>query len=114
MKSRQQYLNNEISFHDYYVQFATEEMRQKVINKIGIERIKKAIKTDEHLNNIPVKEWDLLSGHYWKHNQYKEWLVGTITVSNECFKLIKEAGESVSSATMICIYKSIAKELIKD
>jgi len=113
MKTRQQYFNGEISFSDYYLQFATDEMRKKVIDKIGIERIKKAIKIDENLNNIPLKEWDMLSGHYWKHNQYNHWMVGTITASYECSQLIKKANESLSSATMCCIYKAIAGDLVK-
>lgn len=95
MKTRQQYLNNEISHHNYYMQFATEAMKQQVVDKIGIERIKKAIVTDEHLNNIPLEEWDMLSWNYWRNNQ-----------------LMGEAQESASSATMTCIYKAIAKSLI--
>lgn len=106
-------MNGKISHHDYYLQFATEEMRQKVINKIGIERIREAIKEDEHLNNIPSKEWDLLSGHYWRHNQYQEWRVGEIEVSSECLNLMKQANQGVSSATMTCIYKAIARDLVK-
>ena len=111
MKTRQEYLTGAISHHDYYSQFATPEMVKQVSNNIGVERIKNS--KDEHLNDIPMKEWDALSGHGWKVSGGQEVMTGRIQVSKECHDLIKQANEGVSSATMTCIYKAIARNLIK-
>jgi len=105
MKTRKEYMNGDISHQDYYMQFATEEMKRKVIRDITIEAIKNS--KDEHLNDIPLHRWDLLSGCMFRGSQ----CMVRPTVSKECAEKIYEAGEGISPATMVCIYKAIAKDL---
>lgn len=107
MKTRTQYMNDEISHHDYYTQFATPEMVEQVRNSIGVDRIRNS--KDEHLNDIPLKEWDALSGHSFRGSE----MIGRPQVSRECRDLLSQAGEGVSSATLTCIYKAIARNIIK-
>jgi len=108
MKTRQQYLDGEVSHHDYYIQFATPEMYEQVKEKIGLERIEKS--KDEHLNDISMKLWDSLSGCLFRGSK----LITPPSPSRECYNLIKQAGEvGVSPAMMVCIYKAIARELVK-
>lgn len=97
MFTRSQYLNGEVSHQDYYMQFATEQMQNTVALEIGIERIKQS--RDEHLNDIPLHEWDGL---------------GARVISKECKELLKQANDVPSLATMVCIYKAIARSLIKN
>lgn len=108
MIKRKEYLDGKISHNDYYMQFATEEMRRQVEREIGVDRIKAS--TDEHLNDIPLHLWDGLSGCMFRGSM----CMVRPTVSKECADKIKEAEEGgVSPATLVCIYKAIARDLIK-
>jgi hypothetical protein len=50
--TRNQYMNHEINHRQYYGQFVTPEIKQKVLNAFGIDALLRS--TDEHLNDIPV------------------------------------------------------------
>ena len=93
--TRKVYLDVKISHHDYYMQFATEAMKRQVIRDITVEEIKNS--KDEHLNDIPLHRWDSLSGCMFR---------GSIM-------MVRPTGESVSPATLVCIYKAIARDLVK-
>lgn len=105
IKTRKEYLDDKISHHDYYMQFATEAMKRQVIRDITVEAIKNS--KDEHLNDIPLHRWDLLSGCMFRGSM----MMVRPTVEKECREKIDLAGEGVSPATLVCIYKAIAKEL---
>jgi len=107
MKTRQQYLNGDITHRDYYAQFITPEMVEQVKNNIGIDRIKAS--NDEHLNDIPLKDWDNLSGHSFRGSE----MIGKPQVSKEFYELCKQANEGISSATLTCVYKEIARQLVE-
>lgn len=111
MKTRQDYLDGKISHRDYYAQFITATMVQQVIDNIGIERIKNS--KDEHLSDIPMKEWDALSGHGWRISGGQEVMTGRIQYSVTFRDLCKQANEGISSSTMICVYKEIARQLVE-
>jgi hypothetical protein len=109
MKTRKQYLNDEISHSEYYAQFITDTMISNVKNNIGIERIKKS--KDEHFNDIPLKEWDALNNFVFKIVNGSETCVSRPIVDSECIKKIKDAEEWISSATIVCINKEIARQI---
>ena len=58
MLTRKQYMNHECTYSEYYAQFG-QHLVDSVGSSIGVERIKQS--TDEHLNDIPLKEWDSLA-----------------------------------------------------
>lgn len=105
MKSRQEYLADKISHRDYYAQFITTGMIEQVKNKIGVDRIKAS--KDEHLNDIPLKLWDSLSGCIFRGSQ----LIAKPFVTHKFTELLKQADEGVSPATLVCVYKEIARQL---
>jgi hypothetical protein len=105
MFTRHEYMCDKVSHRVYYSQFITEEMVEQVKNNIGIERIKNS--TDQHLNDIPLKEWNVLSGHYF----IGERMVGKPQVSHEFIELCNKANEGISSSTLTCVYKEIAKQI---
>lgn len=94
------------------------EKMQIIVNALGFEnvvacipytknQIREAIKTDEHLNNLPIKKWDeaagfLVSGSYVR-------LVGSrltrlyASIGVDCFSL----------SDGVCILKEAAKMLIE-
>lgn len=92
MKTRKQYLNNECSHHEYYIQFVTPLTRTVVANGIGIDRIKGS--TDPHLNDIPLAEWDSLPINlYYNDNA------------------MKAAGDYLTKSGAVCIAKAAAREI---
>jgi hypothetical protein len=109
--TRKEYLNNsEKLHHEYYLQFATSEAENvllRIINKESILNSK-----DEHLNDIPLKKWDSLAGFIFN---------GSKCISKPHHiplgidgKKLKEAGEGYSCSTGVCVFKAVARELIKN
>jgi hypothetical protein len=58
--NRAAYMANECTHAEYYAQFVTEGLMNAVGSAIGVARIKAS--TDEHLNDIPLQQWDNLQG----------------------------------------------------
>lgn len=56
--TREQYLNNECTHHEYYKQFVTKGAIECVKRAIGKDRIINS--KDEHFNDIALKLWDNL------------------------------------------------------
>jgi hypothetical protein len=92
--TRQDYLADKCTHSEYYGQFVTGEIKQRVMSYIGIENIKKAINEgDEHLNTIPLRKWDAIAVPIIGGN------------------LLREAGDYPTLAGGVCIAKEAAKQL---
>lgn len=76
--------------HRYYKQFVTDYELATVASKFG-DRIIRS--TDAHLNDIPLREWDM------------------IPLSNESCRLLKQAGDCghPSSSMKVCVLKAAAR-----
>lgn len=107
MITRKEYLKDSSSLHrEYYSQFINPFLVNDVKNNITVDRIKNS--TDEHFNDIPLHLWDLLSGCRFSGSS----LVSKPRVSMELHDRAVELGEGgISPATMVCIYKEIARQL---
>lgn len=77
---------------DYWAQFVTEADKEIVKSSIGLPRI--LASTDRHMNDIPIKEWDMLPPPVAARN-------GTL----------REAGETATMSSAICIHKTAARQL---
>ena len=96
MKTRKQYMNKEISFHDYYSQFVTPFVLTWVRQRIGIDRL--LASTDPHLNDIPLRAWDRFHGSF---------------LSSKSGRLCADAnGGGVSLSDAVCTAKTAAQQLI--
>lgn len=91
--TRQQYLNNECTHREYYAQFVTPEYIQYVVSRIGAKELMGA--TDENLNSISLKKWDMLGAPICKQ------------------KLI-EAGDGLTLAGKVCMAKEAARQFIEN
>jgi hypothetical protein len=109
IKTRDEYMNGKVEHREYYAQFITDEMVKQVKDNIGIERIKAS--KDKHLNDIPMKEWDGLSGISFKIINGSQTLASRPQVSHKFVELCKQAGEGISPSTLVCVYKEIARQL---
>ena len=109
MKTRKDYLSGKISHREYCSQFVDEHIKQEVLDFIGLEPLMTS--TDEHLNDIScTKYWDRLAGFQF---------IGSTMVKKPSFirpellAKLKESGEGVSCAGLVCIYKEAAKQIIE-
>lgn len=109
MFTRKQYLSNVCTFAEYYDQFVTPEILNRVTRDIGLDRL--LASKDEHLNDIPLKEWDALFGGVFRSGQ----MIVSPTVPHDINKMLKECGEGgASMATLVCIAKQAARQLINN
>lgn len=98
MKTRKQYLNNEITHEEYFSQFVDNNVKNTVIMFIGLERIKQS--KDKNFNDIPLAYWDAMHG----------------AIGPYCYPKLTKAGD-VNGCTIsntVCIAKQAAKIIKKE
>jgi hypothetical protein len=93
MYTRKQYLNDECDHRDYYGQYVTDAHKRHLTRYISESRI--IMSKDEHLNDIPLKEWDNLP-----------------IFAGFGQKKLKENGDSLTLSAVVCIYKEAARQII--
>lgn len=91
MKTRQQYLNKEITHQEYYSQYVNAGITSRVKSSIGEKRIKES--TDPHFNDIPLFEWDRLG----------------LPVGYRIIEMVKENGDFNSLSFQVCVNKAAAR-----
>jgi hypothetical protein len=99
MNTRQDYLNNKCTHREYYAQFVTPRIKDEVRKYFGVEQLKRALATDEHLNSIELHKWDALGGYPARR------LSGAA---------LKEAGDGSTMATTVCILKEAARQIVEE
>lgn len=100
-KTRQQYMNKEISHFEFYSQFVNEETKNYILNSLTVEQIKEALNNgDEHLNKIKIPYNNMGSGGswWWDHAPINR-------------TLVKQLGGSLSPSTFTCVAKAAARIL---
>lgn len=100
MITRPEYLNSKDSeiFHKYYAQFVNDEIKSAVEDQFGLDTLVKAYQEDENLNSIKLIKWDRLA-----------YFAGKYVDQN----LLEKAEEIFSLATVVCILKNAARQLIE-
>lgn len=110
MLTRNDYMKDSSNLHRaYYGQFVNEQVKNAVLQFIGKDALLKS--KDEHLNDIPLKKWDALGGFAFS-NTTGEMLHKPATIEPVEIAKLREAGEGVSSATLVCIYKEAARQIM--
>lgn len=59
MFSHKDYMEGKVNHQDYYMQF--KDAVKMYVDTFPLSRLVKAYKTNEHLNNIPIEEWDRIA-----------------------------------------------------
>ena len=90
---RKDYLDGKATHEEYYGQFVNETVKNKVAGYFGMDRLRGS--KDEHLNDIPLKEWDMcgLPLGNWKEQ-------------------FAEVGDYPTKAGIVCILKRSAHEMV--
>jgi hypothetical protein len=97
-------MDGQVSHDDYYAQFVTPEVKAAVARRFG-NRLYDS--TDPHLNDLPLKEWDSIIG--WIDGRHEK-IKNTLGVA----KSLRDAGDSVSCGTLICVLKAAGRQMIAD
>ena len=79
---------------DYYAQFITAAHKNRILQTIGMDRLKKS--KDHHFNDIPLELWDKIS----------------VPVPAESAKLLKECGDYPTLSGAVCIMKECARQML--
>ena len=110
--TRNEYMeNSDKLFRPYYGQFVNDNVKQHLLNNIALTEL--LLSKDEHLNDIKIARWDALGGFMFR-NSTGELLQRPTNIEPIDIKLLREAKEGVSSATLVCIYKEAARQIIED
>lgn len=104
MITRQDYISishlpNASEFHrKYYAQFVTNEVKDAVEARFGIDALIESYIGCKHFNTIPLNQWDSL-----------------IAIQKDAVdhSLLKKAGEGWSLSSATCIFKEAARQLVE-
>jgi hypothetical protein len=91
MFTRKQYMTNECTHREYYGQFVDELVKDNVVCSIGLDAIRNS--TDEHMNDIPLKQWDMIG------------------ITSTAGDKLRACGDSYSLAAAVCINKAAARQI---
>jgi len=103
MFTRSEYMHSDLSDRSvarglhrrYYAQFVNDRTITYVIQSIGGNRL--LASTDEHLNDIPLKEWDRLS-----------------TTGMPLAAKFTDAGDYATLAGLVCVAKEAARQWLEE
>lgn len=99
--TRAQYLNKECTHEQYYNQFVTPAIKSLVKNLFGIDQLKAAYETNPNLNSIPLGKWDAMQQYIGR---------GSYILNIP----MKEVGDFLTLAGIVCIAKAAARQLINE
>ena len=91
MFTRKQRLNDECTHAEYYAQFINESVKDRVLKYIGLDAIKRS--TDEHMNDIPLVQWD------------------AIGITRHTGDQFRACGDYPTLAGSVSLYKTAAKQI---
>lgn len=98
MYTRQQYMNKQISFEEYYGELA-KECHISFAKSDMLPRIREALKTNKNLNSIPLRVWDMMAYSYLDKNYLHQ--------------VFKNHGDCWSLAGHVCMLKVAAIKAAK-
>lgn len=93
--TRQQYLNKEATHREYYSQFITAGVKNRVKKAFKLKELIQG--KDQHFNNIPLFLWDKLMP----------------IVPFEINSKLKECGDFATKAGIVCILKEAAMQIVE-
>lgn len=103
--------NSSELFRDYYAQFVNEDIKARIMATIGLSLL--LASKDEHLNDISMQKWDKMAGFAFRGSE----MVSSPKVPSDIwpvdYELVKEAGDGISAAFMVCVYKEAARQIIE-
>lgn len=94
--TRKQYMRGECTHRQYYGQFVDRETARRVLIIASPAELAQEMAQDEHLNGIPLREWDWLVSRPWP-SRFK--------------RAFENAGTFFSLADGVCLLKEQARQL---
>lgn len=91
----------------YYAQFVNDDVINAVVRSIGADRI--LASTDEHLNDIPLQDWDRICGAIARGSDI-QWTGGRVFRTAIKFE---DVGDYATLAGLCCVAKEAARQYIE-
>jgi hypothetical protein len=95
MFTRKQYLDRECNHREYYAQFVTPGVKQRVLQRFGIDALKAS--EEPSFNDLPLAVWDSL----------------LVPVPSEIASKLRECGDYATLSGCVCILKEAARQLVE-
>jgi len=90
MITRDQYMKDSSLHHAFYLELAKECGVR--FNSVEVDKFRKALRTDKHMNNIPLSWWDARAVAY-----------------KGCRRQYADHGDHVSLGGLVCMLKAMAR-----
>lgn len=87
------YMNSKCTYQEYYDQFVSDGIFNRLFCSFGLSMIKNGYLKDPNFNTIPLEYWDILN------------------VTEYTKRLLEEAGDTLTLATKVCIFKVAARRI---
>ncbi len=81
---------------EYFGQFVDENVMATVLNRIGLDKILNS--TDKHMNDIPLKQWDML--HPWM-----------LYYNQTAMEYLDKFNQGYSLSDTVCVAKEAARQI---
>lgn len=82
----------------YHGQYVTEDIKDLVLKTYSVETLRSAFRYDKHFNSIELVNWDMM---------------GISLNYNHTLKMkLKENGDFITMAGIVCILKEAARQII--
>ena len=107
--TREEYMDDKYTHDAYYAQFVTEGIKHRILSVIPKTELMAS--RDPHLNDIPMKKWDLLAGAL-VHGANIQGIPGG-GISHLMAISFKDAGDYYTLAGAVCVLKTAARQIIQ-
>lgn len=94
MFTRAQYMASECTHSEYYGQYVTPEIKQRVSRTFGKNQLVTAYSTDKWFNNISLRKWD--------------------TLALQTYLAPPVEDEFWTLATRVCVLKEAARQIVEE
>lgn len=91
--TRSDYMSHKCTHQEYYGQFVSDGIFNRLFCSFGLSMIINGYRNDPHFNTIPLKHWDMLK------------------VTDYTRRLLEDAGDTLTLATKVCIFKEAARRV---
>ena len=99
MITRKDYMDHNATHREYHGQFVTNNLKAAIDARWSPEFLAAKLAEDEHLNNIPLEQWDSFKPDVATH-----YVAG----------LVRESGDYLTMAGIVCIAKEAAKQIVEE
>lgn len=112
--TRKRYMSEAGLHHAYYRQFVTDETLRTVRRRFTHRQLRAALKTDEHLNSIPLPQWDALTFQADGPRHSTDGFKILLPLNRDVWAQANDGRSTISIAELTCIIKAAARIIAEE